>query len=102
MLVDGAVWGWNKSFVEASAAVDDLTITPVGTIQHLQVSGSVLSMDFTVDGMFVMLNSSGMDMVIVNVETCERASSENMKTLRYWLSRQRCLTIHFMFYVRSE
>ncbi|CAM9399079.1 unnamed protein product [Ascophyllum nodosum] len=52
-----------------------------GSVENL-VSGSVLSMDFTVDGMFVMLNSSGMDMVIVNVETCERASSENMKTLR--------------------
>lgn len=48
-----------------------------------KVSGSVVSMDFTADGVFVMLNSSGMDMVIASAETCNKASSKDMKALRY-------------------
>lgn len=48
-----------------------------------QVSGSVVSMDFTADGTFVMLNSSGMDMAIANAETCSKASPKEMKGLRY-------------------
>lgn len=40
-------------------------------------------MDFTSDGRFLMLNSSGMDMVVVNAETCKKASPKDMKALRY-------------------
>lgn len=40
-------------------------------------------MDFTLEGTFVMLNSSEMDMAIVNTETWNMASLDDMKTLRY-------------------
>ena len=50
---------------------------------RMQVSGAVIGMDFTADGRFLMLNSSGMDMVIVNAETCKKASPKDMKALRY-------------------
>lgn len=39
-------------------------------------------MDFTADGRFLMVNSSGMDMVVVNAETCKKASPKDMKALR--------------------
>lgn len=41
-------------------------------------------MDFTADGRFLMLNSSGMDMIVVNAETCKKASPKDMKALRYY------------------
>ena len=56
---------------------------PRRSIYAGQVSGSVVSMDFTADGGFVMLNSSGMDMAIANAETCNKASPKDMKALRY-------------------
>lgn len=42
------------------------------------------------DGNFLMVNSSGMDMVIVNAETCKKASPKNMKALRCRCSRLFC------------
>lgn len=42
-----------------------------------------MGMDFTADGRFLMLNSSGMGMVIVNAEACKKASPKDMKALRY-------------------
>lgn len=42
-----------------------------------------MGMDFTADGRFLMVNSSGMDMVVVNAETCKKASPKDMKALRY-------------------
>lgn len=39
-------------------------------------------MDFTADGGFVMINSSGMDMAIANAETCKKASPKELKGLR--------------------
>lgn len=41
-----------------------------------------MSMDFTVDGRFLMLNSSGMDLIVVNAETCKKASPKDMKAIR--------------------
>lgn len=49
-----------------------------------KVSGAVVGMDFTADGRFLMLNSSGMDMIVVNAETCKKASPKDMKALRYY------------------
>lgn len=42
-----------------------------------------MCMDFTTDGRFLMINSSGMGMVVVNAETCKKASPKDMKALRY-------------------
>lgn len=42
-----------------------------------------MGMDFTTDGRFLMLNSSGMDMAVVDAETCNKASPKDMKALRY-------------------
>lgn len=48
-----------------------------------KVPGSIVSMDFTMDGGFVMVNSTAMEMVVANAETCTKTSPKELKLLRY-------------------
>ncbi|CAM9694331.1 unnamed protein product, partial [Ectocarpus sp. 12 AP-2014] len=63
-------WGTAESDWEATGAAENA------------VSGSVVGMDFTADGRFLMLNSTGMDMIVINAETCKKASPKDMKAFR--------------------
>ncbi|CAM9415834.1 unnamed protein product, partial [Ectocarpus fasciculatus] len=63
-------WGTAESDWEATGSAESV------------VSESVVGMDFTADGRFLMLNSSGMDMIVINAETCKKASPKDMKALR--------------------
>ncbi|CAM9609602.1 unnamed protein product [Scytosiphon promiscuus] len=69
---DGSVKAWSTAESDWEA---------VGSADKV-ISGSIIGMDFTTDGRFLMINSSGMDMIVVNAETCKKASPKDMKALR--------------------
>ncbi|CAM9107723.1 unnamed protein product, partial [Hapterophycus canaliculatus] len=69
---DGSVKAWNTAESDWEA---------VGSADKV-ISGSIVGMDFTTDGQFLMINSSGMEMVVVKAETCKKASPKDMKALR--------------------
>lgn len=47
------------------------------------MAGAVTAIDVTMDGGFVTLNSANMEMTVVKVETCEKATLEELHRLRY-------------------